>query len=55
MRLALLPVSPSREALCYEIRAALEDSEYLVYINAENGGEELILKLTEDGMGIRTE
>ena len=55
VRLALLPVSPSREALCYEIRAALEDSEYLVYINAENGGEELILKLTEDGMGIRTE
>lgn len=55
VRLALLPVTPSREALCYEIRASLEDVEYLIYINAETGGEERILKLAGDETGIRAE
>lgn len=55
VRLALLPLSPSREALCYEIRAACGEGEYLVYINALSGDEEMILKVVSDDDGIRTE
>jgi len=51
-RLTLILVGADREVLAYEFRARLgEEDTYLVYINAETGGEELILRqiTTEEG------
>jgi germination protein YpeB len=44
-RLALIPTSSKGEVLTYEFRTKLGDNTYLVYINAQNGEEEQILKL----------
>ncbi len=49
--IALIPLTPSTEALCYEFKATVDDEEYIVYINVETGREEEIFKIisTENG------
>ena len=44
-RLALIPTSSKGEVLTYEFKTKLGDDVFLVYINAQNGEEEQILKL----------
>ncbi|MCR4431452.1 MAG: germination protein YpeB [Tepidanaerobacteraceae bacterium] len=54
IRLALIPDSAMKEKLCYEVDGNLKDERYLVYINAENGLEEQILKIVETEKGTMT-
>lgn len=44
--LAVIPTEWKTEILCYEFKGKVEDREFLVYINAENGREEDILIIT---------
>ncbi len=46
--LALIPLSPMTEALCWEFRGGCSDCEYLVYVNAMTGNEEMIFKIVRD-------
>ncbi len=41
--LAMIPTEYQTEILCYEFKGKVEDTEFLVYINAETGEEEDIL------------
>lgn len=50
-RLALIPLSPQTEALCYEFRGRKGDNEYFVYVNAQTGREERIFKILKDENG----
>ena len=52
--LAVLPTEWKTEILCYEFKGKVEDTEYLVYINAENGEEEQILIITNTPNGVLT-
>lgn len=49
--LAIIPTEWKSEILCYEIKGKVEEREFLVYINAENGREEdiLIIEKTPNG------
>lgn len=49
--LAVIPTEWKTEILCYEFKGKVEDTEYLVYINAENGEEEQILIITNTPNG----
>ena len=49
--LAVIPTEWKTEILCYEFKGKVEDTEYLVYINAENGEEEQILVITNTPNG----
>src|SRR5690554_3660826 len=42
-----------KETLCYEVDGTLEDSRYLVYINALNGEEERIKRVNQYGVEIK--
>ena len=44
--LAIIPTEYNTEILCYEFKGKVDDREFLVYINAENGREEDILIIT---------
>lgn len=50
-RLALIPMNSSREVFCYEFVGKKDKDTFIIYINAENGGEENILQIidTPDG------
>ena len=50
--LAVIPTEWQTEILCYEFKGKVEDREFLVYINAENGREEDILIITNTPNGI---
>ena len=50
-RLAIIPTEWKTEILCYEFKGKVDDKEFLVYINAENGREEDILIITNTGEG----
>jgi len=54
IRLALIPDPALREKLCYEVDAKLKDERYFIYINAESGIEEQILKVVETDKGTMT-
>ena len=41
--LAIIPTEWNTEILCWEFKGKVEDNEFLVYINANNGKEENIL------------
>ena len=49
--LAVIPTEWQTEILCYEFKGKIDDQEFLVYINAENGKEEdiLLIKNTPNG------
>ena len=49
--LAVIPTEWKTELLCYEFKGKVEDKEFLVYINAENGREEDILIITNTPNG----
>ena len=52
--LAIIPTEFQTEILCYEFKGKVEDKEFLVYINAENGREEDILIITNTPNGTLT-
>ena len=49
---ACIPTEWKTEILCYEFKGKVDDKEFLVYINAENGKEEdiLVIKNTPNGV-----
>ncbi len=49
--LALIPITPETERLCYEFYGRFSDELYIVYINAENGNEEQIFKVIDSDEG----
>ncbi len=51
-RLAIIPTEWKSEILCYEFTGNVDNKQFLVYINAENGREEDILVVTDTGSGI---
>ena len=50
--LAVIPTKWQTEILCYEFKGKVDDTDFLVYINAENGKEQdvLVIKDTPDGV-----
>lgn len=52
--LAVIPVLSGREVLCYELKGAFNDRNFLIYINAQTGEDERILMLEESAEGILT-
>ena len=52
--LAVIPTEWESELLCYEFKGKVDDTEFLVYINAENGREEDILVITNTPNGTLT-
>lgn len=52
--LAVIPTEWETEILCYEFKGKVDDTEFLVYINAENGDEEDILVITNTPNGTLT-
>ena len=52
--LAIIPTEYNTEILCYEFNGKVDDREFLVYINAENGREEDILIITNTPNGTLT-
>lgn len=52
--LAVIPTEWKTEILCYEFKGKVDDKEFLVYINAENGREEDILIITNTPNGTLT-
>jgi germination protein YpeB len=50
-QLALIPVTPTKERLCYEFKGKCDGDEYIVYIDAETGEEQQIFVIinTENG------
>ena len=49
--MAVIPTEWKSKILCYEFKGKVEDKEFLVYINAENGREEDILIITNTPNG----
>ena len=52
--MAVIPTEWETEKLCYEFKGKVDDREFLVYINAENGREEDILVITNTPNGTLT-
>ncbi|HBI26364.1 MAG TPA: germination protein YpeB, partial [Peptococcaceae bacterium] len=50
-RMALIPTSGKHEVLTYEFKTEMRGDSFLVYINAQTGGEEQIFKLLETPNG----
>ena len=53
--MAVIPTEWKTEILCYEFKGKVDEREFLVYINAENGKEEDILVITNTLNGTLTE
>lgn len=51
VELALIPITPTTERLCYEFKGTVGQDSYIVYINANTGDEEEIFMIidSEDG------
>ena len=52
--LAVIPTEYQTEILCWEFKGKVEDTEFLVYINADNGREEDILVIQDTPNGTLT-
>lgn len=52
--LAIIPTEYQTEILCWEIKGKVEDRDFLIYINAENGKEEDILVILDTPNGTLT-
>lgn len=52
--LAIIPTNWKTEILCYEFKGKIDNRDFLVYINAENGKEEDILIITNTPNGTLT-
>lgn len=53
-KLVIIPTEYQTEILCYEFKGKVNDKNYIVYINAENGREEDILLVVDTGNGTLT-
>lgn len=53
-KLAIIPTEWKTEILCYEFKGKVDETEFLVYINAKNGREENILVIIETPGGVLT-
>lgn len=53
--LAIIPTEWQTEVLCWEFKGKVNDTDFLVYINAENGKEEDILVITNTPNGTLTQ
>ncbi len=53
--LAVIPTEWKTEIYCYEFKGKINDTDFLVYINAETGKEENILVIVETPNGILTQ
>ena len=53
--LAIIPTEWKTEILCYEFKGKVDDTDFLVYINAETGREENILVIIDTPNGILTQ
>lgn len=49
--MALIPLTPQTEKLCYEFKCTLGEDSYIIYINAQDGSEEQVFRIidSEDG------
>ena len=52
--MAIIPTEWKTEILCYEFKGKVDEREFLVYINAENGREEDVLVITNTPNGTLT-
>lgn len=52
--LIIIPTEWKTEILCYEFKGKIDETEFLVYVNAKNGREENILVIRETPGGILT-
>ncbi len=55
IKLAIIPLPGDKEQLCYEFKAKNDSSDFFVYINAENGNEENVLKIIYQDNGTLTQ
>lgn len=55
VRLALIPLTPQTETLCYEFTGRCDGDAYIVYIDAETGAEQQIFVVISDENGELTE
>ncbi len=53
--LAIIPTEWKSEILCYEFKGKIDDTDFLVYINAKTGREENILVIIDTPNGILTQ
>ena len=53
--LAIIPTEWQTEVLCWEFKGKVNDTDFLVYVNAETGKEEDILVITNTPNGILTQ
>ncbi len=52
--MAVIPTKYKTEILCYEFKGKVNDTDFLVYVNVENGKQEDILIITDTPNGILT-
>ena len=52
--MAVIPTKFKTEILCYEFKGKVEDTDFLIYVNAENGKQEDILIITDTPNGVLT-
>ncbi|MEA4846105.1 MAG: germination protein YpeB [Clostridiaceae bacterium] len=55
VKLAIIPMPGNKEQLCYEFKGKYNKSDYFVYINADTGNEENILRIIKDKDGTLTQ
>jgi len=54
-KLAIIPLDGGSEVLCYEFKGKTKDDEwYIVYINADTGKQQEILKIIEANESVLT-
>ena len=53
--LAIIPTQWKTEILCYEFKGKIDETDFLVYVNAENGREENILVIINTPNGVLTQ
>ncbi len=50
-RMAIIPTPAQKEVLCYEFKGTFQEDTYIVYINAQTGKEQEILKVIKTNNG----
>ena len=53
--LAIIPTEWKTEIFCYEFKGKIDDTDFLVYVNAKTGKEENILVIIDTPDGILTQ
>lgn len=52
--MAVIPTKFKTEILCYEFKGKIDETDFLIYVNAENGNQEDILIITDTPNGLLT-